>query len=391
MIPFENALQIVLDSAVILEKESVSLDKACGRILYTDIYSDMDMPPFDKSAMDGYACKSADLLKSLKVIETIPAGTIPQHSVGDGECAKIMTGGVVPKGADCVVMVEYTKEENGYITVTRQSRGRNICYQAEDVKTGDEVIKKGSCISPAEIAVLASVGCDPVPVARKPVLGIIATGSELVEPDQKPSKAQIRNSNSYQLLSQIEDAGCEAKYYGIAEDSPEAIGNLIDQQISSVDIFLLSGGVSMGDYDYVPDVLKDKGFEQLFHKVAMKPGKPIIFSRNNNTFAFGMPGNPVSAFMIFEVFVKPFCYKLMGGIYTPLKLSATLSDTIGRKKADRLAHIPVSLLDNGEVGKIKYHGSAHIQALTKANGYITIPVGVKEIEAGKKVKVTLIR
>ncbi len=391
MIPVEKAIQIVMNSAVPLEKESISLDKACGRIVYNDITSDMDMPPFNKSAMDGYACRSADLEKPLKVIETIPAGTTPKHPVGAGECSKIMTGSVVPQGADRVVMVELTEEQNGYVTITGKSSGLNICYQAEDVKKGDMVIQKGSYISPAEIAVLASVGCDPVPVARRPVLGIIATGSELVEPAEKPALAQIRNSNSYQLLTQIEEVGCIGKYFGIAKDSPEAIGRVIEQQTSSVDIFLLSGGVSMGDYDYVPDVLRDKGFELLFHKVAIKPGKPIIFGRTGNTFAFGMPGNPVSAFMIFEVFVKPFCYKLMGGKYTPVTVPATLSETIGRKKADRLAYIPIRLLDNGEAGKIRYHGSAHIQALTKANGYITIPIGVNEIEAGEKVKVTLIQ
>ncbi len=391
MIPVEKAIQIVLDSAIQLETESVSLDKACSRIVSSDIQSDMDMPPFDKSAMDGYACKTADLEKPLKVIETIPAGTTPKHHIGTGECSKIMTGGVVPKGADCVVKVELSEENKGYVMITGKSSGRNICYQAEDVKTGDMVIPQGSYISPAEIAVLASVGCDPVPVARRPVLGIIATGSELVEPAQKPAPAQIRNSNSYQLLTQIERAGCIAKYFGIAEDTPEAIGSIIEQQISSVDIFLLSGGVSMGDYDYVPDVLKEKGFELLFHKVAIKPGKPIIFGRNNNTFAFGMPGNPVSAFMIFEVFVKPFCYKLMGGKYMPVSVPATLSETIGRKKPDRLAYIPISLSETGEAQKIKYHGSAHIQALTKANGYITIPVGVDKIETGKQVIVTLIR
>lgn len=390
MISFEEALQTVLNSAIPLDKESVPLPAACGRILYTDIASDVDMPPFNKSAMDGYACRVEDLDKPLQVIETIAAGYTPQKIIGAGECAKIMTGGVVPEGTDCVVMVEHTEVKDDLVHVVKKSSARNICYKAEDVKEGDSVIQKGTLISPAEIAVLASVGCDPVPVARRPILGVIATGSELVEPSMKPAVAQIRNSNSYQLCSQIEQAGCVSKYFGIAKDTPEAIRARIENLITEVDILLVSGGVSMGDYDYVPQVLKDTGFELMFEKVAIKPGKPTVFGKNDNKFVFGMPGNPVSTFMIFELFVKPFCFKMMGGEYSPVKISMKVSGTIKRKKSDRLAYIPVVVDERGEVRQVSYHGSAHIHALTMAHGYIAIPVGVNEFSAGEEVEVTLL-
>ena len=391
MIPFEEALNIVMNSAIRLEEESVPLLEASGRVLYRDIQSDIDMPPFNKSAMDGYACRSEDIDSPLKVIETIPAGYTPQKTVGEGECSKIMTGSIVPKGADCVIMIEHTETKDDLLIVNKKNSDQNICYKAEDVKIGDTVLQKATLITPAEIAVLASVGCDPVPVSKKPVLGIIATGSELVEPSQKPQSAQIRNSNSSQLYSQVEQARCKPIYVGIIEDSPQAIGAAIDQNISRVDIFLLSGGVSMGDFDYVPEVLLEKGFKLLFQKVAIKPGKPTVFGMKGNKFVFGMPGNPVSTFLIFEMLVKPFCYKLMGTNYSPTKVMATLVETIKRKKSDRLLLIPVVINNNGEVTLVKYHGSAHIHALTKANGILQMPAGINEIKAGEGVEVILIK
>jgi molybdopterin molybdotransferase len=301
-----------------------------------------------------------------------------------------MTGGIVPEGADTVVMIEHTGLKDGHVVVHTESGDRNICYRAEDIHKGDTVLQKGTLINPAEVAVLASVGCDPAPVARRPVLGIIATGSELVEPSVMPGVAQIRNSNSYQLVSQAQRAGCVPVYLGIIEDSPHATAEAIDRSVSQVDVLLLSGGVSMGEFDYVPGVLKEKGFELLFEKMAIKPGKPTVFGRKGSTFVFGMPGNPVSTFILFEILVKPFCYKLMGADYSPLKMRATLTDTIKRKKTERLSFLPVVLRENGEAGLVKYHGSAHIHALTKANAVVSIPIGVNEIKAGEKIDVRVI-
>ena len=272
MISFEKALEIVTNSADFIEKEDIPLIEGTGRVLAEDVYSDIDMPPFDKSAMDGFACRREDLDSGrLKIIETVPAGVYPEKTVGRGECSRIMTGGVVPQGADQVVMVEYTEEDNGFVTVTKRTDNRNICQKAEDVKAGDLVLRRGTVITPSKIALLASVGSDPVPVFRRPVLGIVATGSELVEPAEKPEGAMIRNSNGYQLCSQAADAGFQPRYLGIADDTPDAVGRIIDDRSKDIDLFIFSGGVSMGEFDFVPDVLKEKGFDLFFEKVAVKP------------------------------------------------------------------------------------------------------------------------
>jgi molybdopterin molybdotransferase len=391
MISFEEAHRIIMESAVELGTETVPLLESYGRVLGRDVASDIDMPPFDKSAMDGYACRSADIDRPLEIVETIPAGYSPQRTVGPGECAKIMTGGVVPDGADRVVMVEHTEIRNGRVIVTKNTGALNICYRAEDVQAGDIVLRKGTLISPGEVAVLAAVGRVDVPVSRRPVIGIVATGSELVDPAAKPSLAEIRDSNTAQLYSQVELAGCEPVVLGIVADDREAIGRLIEREIERIDIFLVSGGVSVGDYDYVPEVLEEKGFELLFQKVAIKPGRPTVFGRRGRSFVFGLPGNPVSTFVVFELLVRPFCYRLMGCSCSGLTVTAQLAGTVKRRKSSRLAHFPVQLDADGKVRPVEYHGSAHIHAYAMADGFISMPVGVSEIAEGSHVRVTLTR
>lgn len=392
MISFEKALQIVKESAVLIGTENIPLLEASGRVLAEDALSDIDMPPFDKSAMDGFACRIEDLDRSqLRIIEDIPAGVFPEREVRAGECSRIMTGAAVPSGADCVVMVEHTEETNGLVTVKKRSHGRNVCYRAEDISAGDIVLRRGTKINSAGVAVLASIGCDPVNVFRKPVVCIIATGNELVEPSEKPEGAMIRNINGYQLCSQVSEAGFEPLYLGIAEDSPEAISRALDMESERVDVFLLSGGVSMGDYDFVPGVLREKGFKLLFEKVAVKPGKPTVFGRRGDTYVFGLPGNPVSTYMLFELLVKPFCFRLMGSDYAPAQFTARVLNAVSRKKTGRTAHLPVRFTDRGEVELVEYHGSAHINAISAADGFIVLPAGVSRIEAGEEVTVTLFR
>lgn len=391
MIPFKDAYQTVIDAAVHLGTEYVPLSMACGRVPDRDILSDIDMPSFNKSAMDGYACKIVDLEKPLKVVETIPAGYIPKKAIGDGECAKIMTGAVVPQGADCVVMIEHTRTDEGMVNVLHKTSATNICFKGEDIKRGDKVLQRGTLITPSEIAVLASVGCDPVSVSHKPLVGVIATGSELVEPSQKQEGAQIRNSNAVQLCSQIAQTGGTAIYLGIVKDSPQALDDSIKNGLSQVDVLLLSGGVSAGDFDYVPEILKANGVEAIFQKIAIKPGKPVLFGRKSDKFVFGLPGNPVSTFIVFEVLVKPFLYKLMGMNHDPLRVRASLKQTITRKKAERLEFIPAFINSEGEVSLVSYHGSGHIHAFAGANAVISIPVGKKEIKEGENITVTLIK
>jgi len=338
--------------------------------------------------MDGFACRRADLANELTVIETVPAGTMPKRTIGQNQCAKIMTGAVVPEGADCVIMVEYTENvAENKIRFTGSSTEDNICLKGEDVKKADLVLKSGELIKPQQIAVLASVGCVQPLVSLQPRVGIIATGDELVEPSEKPAAYQIRNSNGLQLAAQVARASAIATNYGIAADTEEAIEAMLKKAVTENDVVILSGGVSVGDYDFVRDILEKNNIELLFEKIATKPGRPTVFGISDEAFCFGLPGNPVSTFVIFELLVKPFLFKMMGHNFKPAISHRQLEKTITRKKTERDSWLPVVFTDNDKVIKIEYHGSAHINALCEADGLICIPAGIAEIKEGNTVAV----
>ncbi len=390
MISFDEAYRIVLESAGRTAAEDVALSDCLGRVLAADVASDMDMPPHDLSAMDGFACRQADLDAGLTEIETIPAGYMPQQAVGPGQCSRIMTGAVVPDGADIVVMFEHTQERDGLVYVVRKSERTNIRCKAEDVHAGDVVLTAGTVLRPVEIAVLASAGCDPAPVYAMPRVGVVATGNELIEPRQKPTAAKIRNSNSYQLCAQIQRAGCKPKYFGIAKDTPEAINEILATAMNECDVVLFSGGVSAGDYDFVPQILRANGIDLKFEKVRIKPGRPTVFGTKDNKYFFGLPGNPVSTFVLFEVLVRPFLVKLMGADYRPARICGRLTKDVVKHKVDRAEFRPVKLEPDGSVNFFEYHGSAHIHAYTFANGIVQMPAGVTKLNAGSNVEVNLI-
>lgn len=388
MISFEEAYKIVIESGSPLGKEQVELINALDHVLAEDVTSDIDMPPFDKSAMDGYACLREDLANELNVIETIPAGTIPQKTIQSNECSKIMTGAIIPKGADCVVMVEHTEEiDVNKIRFLKDETKTHICYKGEDVKKGEVVLGKETLIKPQHIAVLASVGVTEPIVFKQPRVGIIITGNEIIEPSHVPALSQIRNSNGYQLVSQVKTTGITPKYYGIAKDTEESTFNFINQALSDNDVIILTGGVSMGDFDLVPDILRKLGVKLLFEAIAVKPGKPTVFGKKDDKLIFGLPGNPVSSFFQFELLVKPLLYTLMNLDYSPLIIKLPMASNYQRKNADRLAWIPVQVTDNSEVMPLEYHGSAHIHSLDKANGIIQIPMGKTLLNKGDFVDV----
>jgi len=400
MISFEEAFKIVLNSVKITGHETVNLNNSLNRILAQDVVSDIDMPPFDKSAMDGYACKAENISNELTVIEIIPAGYVPKLHVGKNECSKIMTGAMIPEGTDCVIIIEETeetahnkikftgnleKDAKGNLKYFQRRRG-NICYTAEDIKHNETVLNKGTIIKPQHIAVLATVGCANPLVGIRPKVGIIATGSELVEPNEKVDGPNIRNSNSYQLFAQAKKMGVEPTYYGIAEDTDEAIDSRVKKAIAENDVLLISGGVSMGDFDLVPGILKKNGIRLLFDKIAIQPGKPTTFGISDDIICFGMPGNPVSTFVQFEILTKPLLYKMMGHDFKPNIFSLPLGKTIKRKRAIRKSIIPIFIKDN-KAYQVEYHGSAHINAICHAEYLISIPVGITQIEEGTMVDV----
>ena len=391
MIPFDEAYQIVMTHALELGTESVPMAQCLGRILAEDMVSDIDMPPFNKAAMDGYACRREDLKNELEILEDIPAGSIPQKAIAANQGSKIMTGAMVPEGADCVIMIEHTEKVSPRtIRFLRDDTAGNICFKGEDIQTGDAVLKKGAQIKPQHIAVFASTGTLHPRVSKHPRIGIVSTGSELVEPLQKPVGPQIRNSNGEQLVAQLAAMGLPSIHYGIADDTEEAIGAVIKKAMAETDVLLLSGGVSMGDFDLVPGVLKANGIEILFDRVAIQPGKPSTFGISENFRCFGLPGNPVSTFIQFEMLVKPFLFSMMGHDYYPITIEATTDAEISRRNTARTSILPVRFTSPGTIEAVDYHGSAHLNAMCHTDGFVLIPQNQRTIEKGARTHVRLL-
>lgn len=388
MISFDEALNTILRCSHQSGIESVPLNTVLGRVLAADVISDTDMPPFDKSAVDGYACRKQDILQELEIIEIVAAGSVPQKVISENQCTKIMTGAMLPKGADCVLMIEHTeKSGENCIKFLKNDTSANICYLAEDVKKGSLVLKKGIVIKPEHIAILAAVGCFEPKVSIQPKVCIISTGDELVEPYQIPAPSQIRNSNSWQLLAQVQQMFVKAEYAGIAKDDEQSTHKMISNALETSDVVLLTGGVSMGDFDLVPDMMKKSGIEILFRSIAIQPGKPTVFGVKNNKFCFGLPGNPVASYVIFELLVKPLLYKVMGHEFFPRVLQMPFAQEYKRRISERLSVLPVVIKTDGTISPVNYHGSAHIHALAYAQGFVFIPIGKTNVNKGEMMDV----
>lgn len=388
MITFEEAYRIVTGTVFQTGKEQVKFNESLGRVLAVPVKSDMDMPPWNRSAVDGYACRHEDLGNGLTVVEIVAAGVMPSKEVTPGTCSRIMTGAAVPQGADYVFMLEESEiKGEGLVRFTGKAGRSNIAKVAEDLFKGQTVLKAGRFIKPQDIAVMAAVGATEVTVSNKVNVGIISTGNELVEPDQTPAEAQIRNSNASQLMAQVTRAGATAKYYGIAADDEASTAKLLSAAIAENEVVLISGGVSFGDFDFVPAVMRSMGLTLHFDQVAMQPGKPLTFCTGDRKAVFGLPGNPVSTFVQFEVMVRPYLNKMMGVTAEEPLLMVPLAAAYSRKRADRMAWIPVIITAGGEALPVEYHGSAHITALPDAWGIIAIPRGQSWIQKGEVVSV----
>lgn len=388
MITFEEAYSIVMESGSSTRSETILFNTASQRILDEDIMSDIDMPPFNRSAVDGYACHKADIDKDLEIVEIIAAGKEPLHKVGKDQCSKIMTGAIVPEGCDMVVMIEQSAVlQNGKIRLSLTDPKSNISLKAEDVRRGDIVLKKGKLIQPQDIAIMASVGHTAVFVKKKPVVGIISTGDELINPSGYPRISQIRNSNAYQLVAQVERAGGIGIDYGIAPDNEKITQEIIEKAIIKSDIVIITGGVSLGDFDFVPLVLEQIGVKILFDKVNVQPGKPTTYGIHSNAVVFGLPGNPVSSFIQFEMLVRPLINRMMDYNWIPVENKLPLATDYERKSAFRKGLIPVYINNVKEVVPAEFHGSAHLAALSNAEGIIVLNPGIKSLKKGEIVSV----
>jgi len=400
MISVEEALDKILSHIQPLGTEKVSLMDALGRVLAEDIHAPRDIPPLDNSGMDGYAVRWEDIVDAsqdrstrLEVIEDLPAGFIAKKEVRKGQAIRIMTGAPIPEGADTVVPVEETKKDGNFVLISKAIvLGDSIRHAGEDVKKGDRVISKGDLIRPAEIGMLASVSRSSIHVYQRPLVAILCTGEELVDVDESLNDAKIVSSNSYTLAAQVRDCGAIPMQLGIAKDRKEAIEQKLSQGLRA-DVLVSSAGVSVGDYDYVRDVLSDLGMEMIFWKVAMRPGKPLAFGTIRGKPVFGLPGNPVSSMVSFEQFVRPSLLKMMGhsNLFRPV-IEAILKEEIHKEPGRR--HFIRAFVsfeqDHYYVTTTGDQGSAILRSVIKANGLVMIPENERYVRAGEKVKVQLL-
>lgn len=362
----------------------VNLEDALNSVLQEDVIADTNMPPFDKSAMDGYACRLQDIENELELLEVIHAGVVPTVAIGKNQCSKIMTGAKVPDGADCVFKVEESIiNKAGKIQCTNAKTHKNICYLGEDYKTGEILIQKGTLINVSQMAVLAGAGYYQVKVARSPKIAIITTGTELVNPHEKPTGGKIRNSNASQLMSQLAKMNLTVTNLGIVGDDYDKLSEIFTSALANNDCVFFTGGASVGDFDWIPKILEDQEFEIFWDRTGMKPGNPMTFSKKGNKYCFGLSGNPVSSLMQFELIAKPTLYKLMGADYKPLRIQAVLADNFYRKKADRLGIVPVLINGDGAIEKIPFNGSAHINALVCANALLEFSIDKTGLQKGE--------
>jgi molybdopterin molybdotransferase len=391
MLSVAKAQALVLEHTRPLPPEGVPLTpSALGLVLAEDIRSDIDMPPYDKALMDGYAVQAADLPEgrgTLTVIEEITAGNTPIRKIGPGQAARIMTGAPVPTGADAVIMVERTRlaNEDRVLFEDRPPKpGQNILYRGQEMRQGDTILIAGAMLRPQEFGLLATVGRTAVKVHPVPRVAVLSTGDEIVPAGETPGPGQIRNSNGPMLLAQVQRAGGLSQALGIAPDRLESLRLLISEGLNA-SVLVLSGGVSAGKLDLVPGVLQELGVSAHFHKVEMKPGKPVFFGTRGTTLVFGLPGNPVSSLVCFELFVRPAIRRLRGHAdLGPWQVRAILTEDF-HYKTDRPTYHPAWLQtsDQGwQVRPVPWFGSADLRGLTRANGFVLIPPGDHRHKAG---------
>ncbi len=413
MISVEQALDKILNYVHVLEAEERPILECLGQVLAEDVYSSLNVPPLDNSAMDGYAVQSGDTRgasqqspRFLRVIDTVAAGSMAGCEVEPGTAVRIMTGAPIPEGADSVVIFEDTDETQRQgvsteIGILREAEaGLNIRRAGEDIARGSIVLSQGAVLRPSEIGVLASLGRTTVRVIRRPIVAILATGDELVDISQPLPAGKIYNSNTYSLAALVRRYGGIPKILGIARDSEHSVVTRLRQGLDA-DMLITTGGVSAGDYDVVKDVLAKQG-EISFWTVRMKPGKPLAFGIikgvgkagiARNIPHLGLPGNPVSSMVTFELFVRPAMLKMMGkkNLTKPTIEAVVQDSVVNRDRRRLLARVVVEKRDNQYLARLTGpQGSGILTSMTSANGLMIIPEDKAEVVAGDKVRVMML-
>jgi molybdopterin molybdotransferase len=395
VVPVAEAVRVVVKIAPAMSAETVPVEWSAGRVLAAPVVADTDIPGFDRSVVDGYAVRSSDTTGAgdavpalLQSVGRVAMGTNDRKIiVRAGECAYIPTGGVLPEGADAVVMVEYTEEAGDTILIKRPvAYGENVLLRDEDFKKGERVFLPGRRLTPQDAGVLAACGCAAVPVAKKPVIGIISTGNELVPVTALPGPGQIRDANMSMLASWLSEYGCIPRLYGIVKDEREAFEAVIASALPECDLMLLSGGSSKDDRDMTAGVIAGKG-EVLVHGIAIAPGKPTIIGRVANKPVFGLPGHPASAFVVLIAIVRPILDTMLGLKKSLLRtVKGTLRENIPSQRG-REEYVRVRV-ENGMVTPL-FGKSGLLNTLVKSDGLICIPAGYEGLEKGSEVEVIL--
>ena len=371
-------------------REPVELGEAAGRVLAEDIAADRDTPAVARSVRDGYAVRAGDLPGELEVIGEVRAGESFRGAVGRGQAVEIMTGAPVPAGADAVVMVEHTERINGRVRIGRAAEPNQfINPRASEAAAREVVLHSGKRLDYTDVAMLAAFGRSSVAVYRKPDVALIATGDEIVEVPEMPQEFQIRNSNIYSLAAQVERAGGVGRILPVARDNEAHTRQLIEQGLVA-DLLLLSGGVSAGKYDVVETVLSQLGAEFYFDRVLIQPGQPLVFGRARETFFFGLPGNPASTMVTFEVFARAALELLSGQEEVTLRMPLARLTRDFRHKAGLTRFLPARLSpDGGEVTPVHWSGSGDIPALTRANAFLVAEADRPDYAEGGLIPVLL--
>ncbi|MDQ1590465.1 MAG: molybdopterin molybdotransferase [Pyrinomonadaceae bacterium] len=401
MIPVPEAIRIVLEQTPRLPAEEVALVAARGRVLAEDVIADTDLPPFDRAMMDGYALRAADTVGAtadapvrLAIAGEAAAGAGWRGKLRPGEAVRIMTGAPVPAGADSVQQVEVTRETEGgaCVEIERPTvASQFITKRATEITRGETVLRAGETLGAASLAALASFGYARVRVGARPRVSVLATGTELVEVSAQPGADQIRDSNTYSLLAYAEAAGALVERLPFAGDDAELLGRVIAESAERADVLVLSGGVSMGIYDFTKTALRALGAEIFFERVSLRPGKPTVFARLGRTLVFGLPGNPVSVSVTFNLFARTAIRAMQGAKAAALVEEHAVLGRDVRGASERASYLPAAL-GTDAAGRLvaeplRWGGSSDFVAFTRAGALVIVEAGVKTLEAGAIVRV----
>jgi molybdopterin molybdotransferase len=398
MISVAEAIQIVRQQTQALSTERVALDQVLGRVLAADVVADTDLPPFDRSQMDGYAVRAQDVKEApvrLRIAGESAAGRGWHHQLGEGQAVRIMTGAPVPAGADSVQQVELTHElKDGTVVELLETveAGRSIVPRGAEITAGEVVLRAGSMINAPMMAVLAAFGYAQVEVFRKPRVAVLATGSELVAVDQKPGQDQIRDSNNYSISAYAELAGAVVERMPLTGDETSLLKHQLSEAAKRCDLIVTSGGVSMGVYDVTKAALKELDAEIFFERVALRPGKPTVFARlPNGTLVFGLPGNPVSVSVTFNLFARTALLAMQGTAEPALKRETAVLARSVKGTTDRENYLPAQLTSNDDAELVafplKWGGSSDFVSFALTTALVIVPANSKAIEAGSLVSV----